>query len=45
MIEKQCSKCNVVKSINEFSKRFASNDNLQNKCKSCERTWGRRFLT
>ena len=39
MIEKQCTKCNIVKSINEFSKRIASNDNLQNKCKSCERTY------
>ena len=37
----RCSKCQAEKPLNVFSKskRMASNDKLQKKCRSCERTY------
>ena len=39
MIEKQCTKCNVVKSINEFNKRANSIDGTQYNCRDCQKKW------
>ena len=35
-MEKQCSKCNVVKSINEFNKRANTIDGTQYNCRDCQ---------
>jgi len=35
MASKICSKCNVIKFVNDFNKRSASNDGYQSKCKVC----------
>ena len=34
-MEKQCSKCNVVKSINDFNKRADTIDGMQYYCRNC----------
>ena len=34
-MEKQCSKCNVVKSINDFHKRADTIDGMQYYCRNC----------
>lgn len=36
---KKCSKCNIEKSLNNFSKDAKSKDNLQSQCKDCKARW------
>ena len=38
-MEKLCTKCNVVKSINEFNKRANSIDGTQYNCRYCQKKW------
>ena len=35
-MEKLCTKCNVVKSINEFNKRDNTIDGMQYYCRDCQ---------
>lgn len=39
---KRCSRCRVEKSPDQFYKRSRSSDGLQNNCKECHLTYGRR---
>jgi len=35
MASKLCSRCNVIKSVNDFNKKAASRDGFQSHCKAC----------
>ena len=37
MIEKQCTKCEVVKSFFEFYREARNNDGKQSQCRGCQR--------
>ena len=42
-MEKQCSKCGVVKPFADFHKRKRNNDGLETSCKNCKREYREKF--
>lgn len=42
--EKKCTKCNVIKSLDEFHNDKRKNDGLNYHCKECVRDWRRRYM-
>lgn len=40
---KQCSKCKIIKDINEFYKSKSRKDGIRDQCKSCEKEYSRQY--
>lgn len=42
-MEKQCTKCNIIKKLNEFNKHKSSKDGLQWECSECTRIYQAKY--